>query len=209
MSTITSHTTRAAGTILTAAVYNADHVNHVTNALALNTDKLEGATPPVGDGHGVLFDGVTGAALKSLGAPSVSSARLVATGTGLAGGGDLTVNRTLTLAVPTNHITNAMLADMATQAIKGRTTAGAGAPEDLTPAQATAILNAFTAALKGLVPASGGGTTNFLRADGNWTSAGVTTTSIVKEGASAPNGFINNVAASIAGTVLTITTTHP
>jgi hypothetical protein len=30
----------------------------------------------------------------------------------------------------------------------------------------TALLNAFTAALKGLVPASGGGTTNFLRADG-------------------------------------------
>lgn len=32
----------------------------------------------------------------------------------------------------------------------------------------TALLNAFTSALKGLVPASGGGTTNFLRADGTW-----------------------------------------
>jgi hypothetical protein len=32
----------------------------------------------------------------------------------------------------------------------------------------TALLNAFTSALKGLVPASGGGTTNFLRADGSW-----------------------------------------
>jgi hypothetical protein len=32
----------------------------------------------------------------------------------------------------------------------------------------TAQLNLFTSALKGLVPLSGGGTTNFLRADGTW-----------------------------------------
>lgn len=32
----------------------------------------------------------------------------------------------------------------------------------------TALGNAFTSALKGLVPASGGGTSNFLRADGTW-----------------------------------------
>lgn len=36
----------------------------------------------------------------------------------------------------------------------------------------TALLNAFTSALKGLVPASGGGTTNFLRADGTWAAPG-------------------------------------
>ena len=35
------------------------------------------------------------------------------------------------------------------------------------PAQ-TAILDLFTSALKGLGPASGGGTANFLRADGSW-----------------------------------------
>jgi hypothetical protein len=34
----------------------------------------------------------------------------------------------------------------------------------------TALGNVFTAALKGLVPASGGGTTNYLRADGGWTA---------------------------------------
>jgi hypothetical protein len=35
-------------------------------------------------------------------------------------------------------------------------------------AEATALLNVFTSLLKGLTPASGGGTTNFLRADGTW-----------------------------------------
>lgn len=37
-----------------------------------------------------------------------------------------------------------------------------------TAAVQTALLDAFTTALKGLVPASGGGTTNFLRADATW-----------------------------------------
>src|ERR1700733_14094131 len=38
----------------------------------------------------------------------------------------------------------------------------------LTATQATAALNAFTSSLQGLAPSSGGGTTNFLRADGSW-----------------------------------------
>src|SRR6266576_4927825 len=38
----------------------------------------------------------------------------------------------------------------------------------LTATQATALLNVFTSALNGLVPASGGGTTKYLRADVSW-----------------------------------------
>jgi lysophospholipase L1-like esterase len=41
-------------------------------------------------------------------------------------------------------------------------------PSYLTPTQVTADLNLFSTSLQGLVPASGGGTTNFLRADGTW-----------------------------------------
>lgn len=39
----------------------------------------------------------------------------------------------------------------------------------ITAMQATACLNQFTSSLQGMAPASGGGTTNFLRADGSWT----------------------------------------
>jgi hypothetical protein len=71
-----------------------------------------------------------------------------------------------TAALADDSVTNAKLANMAQSTIKGRAVgAGTGDPTDLTPAQATAILDAFTSALKGLVPASGGGTTTFLRAD--------------------------------------------
>jgi GDSL-like Lipase/Acylhydrolase family len=41
-------------------------------------------------------------------------------------------------------------------------------PSYLTPTQVTANLNLFTNSLQGLVPLSGGGTTNFLRSDGTW-----------------------------------------
>jgi hypothetical protein len=64
MTTISPHTTRANGTILTATIYNADHVNHISNAMALNDDKIEGVTPPVVDGALAVFDGTAGNALR-------------------------------------------------------------------------------------------------------------------------------------------------
>lgn len=47
-------------------------------------------------------------------------------------------------------------------------TSVAGLTGVITAANLTAALNVFTSALKGLVPASGGGTTTYLRADGTW-----------------------------------------
>ena len=65
-------------------------------------------------------------------------------------------------------VSNAMLETMPTMTIKGNTTAGTAAPVDLNVTQVTAMLDPFTSTLKGLVPLSGGGTSNFLRADGTW-----------------------------------------
>jgi hypothetical protein len=86
--------------------------------------------------------------------------------------GDVTGSGTGSFAatIANQAVTNAKLANVATSTIKGRVTAGTGSPEDLTGTQATTLLDAFTSSLKGLAPASGGGTTNFLRADGTWAS---------------------------------------
>lgn len=59
-------------------------------------------------------------------------------------------------------VTNAKLANVATQTFKGRTTAAAGSPEDLTVAQATALLNSMVGdsgagGTKGLAPAPAAG----------------------------------------------------
>lgn len=74
-------------------------------------------------------------------------------------------------------------------------------PFYLTATQVTADLNVFTTSLQGLVPASGGGTTNFLRADGTWAvpaggGSGVTTVGTFS-GSSQTNG------ASISSTTIT------
>jgi len=83
--------------------------------------------------------------------------------------GDITVSASgATWTIDNGVVTNAKLADVATARFKGRTTAGTGAVEDLTGTQATALLDTFTSSLKGLAPSSGGGTSNFLRADGTW-----------------------------------------
>jgi hypothetical protein len=76
---------------------------------------------------------------------------------------------TITAIVADDSITYAKLQNIsATSRLLGRITGGAGNAEELTGTQVTTLLDAFTSVLKGLVPASGGGTTNFLRADGTF-----------------------------------------
>ena len=95
--------------------------------------------------------------------------------TGVGGGlsdgdyGDITVSGTATVfTIDPNVVTNAKAAQMAANTIKGNNTGATANAADLTATQTTAMLDAFTSAAKGLAPASGGGTTNFLRADGTW-----------------------------------------
>lgn len=118
-----------------------------------------------GNGSGGFSSVVVGTGL------SFTGGTLANTQSGVADGykGDITVASSGTIwAVEANAISNTKLADVPTATFKGRTTAGTGDPEDLTAAQATALLNDFTSTLKGLAPASGGGTANYLRADGTW-----------------------------------------
>lgn len=88
-------------------------------------------------------------------------------------------------------VDNSKLINMVTARFKARATAGTGSPEDITGTQATALLDLFTSLLKGLVPPSGGGVTNFLRADGSWAapSAGMFDPSTTSQGF---DDFLNN-----------------
>jgi len=110
--------------------------------------------------------------------------------------GDITVSSSGTVwTIDAGVVSNSKLANVSTATFKGRTTAGTGSPEDLTGTQATALLDTFTSTLKGLAPSSGGGTTNFLRADGTWAappSGGVT------------DGDKGDITVSSSGTVWTI-----
>lgn len=112
-----------------------------------------------------------------------------------------TVSSVATANIDNDAVINSKLANMADGTIKGRAVgAGTGDPADLTATQATAILNEFTSVLKGLAPASGGGTTNFLRADGTWAAPAGGGSSVVT-GTFNDTGakFITTASVSIAG----------
>lgn len=74
----------------------------------------------------------------------------------------------VTKFITNNAVTNAKLAQMPAHTFKGNNTGSTANAADLTATQLTAELNQFTTSLQGVVPGSGGGSTNFLRADGTW-----------------------------------------
>ena len=126
------------------------------------TDSLIGRdTAATGDPENITLD----TTLQMSGAQVLQRAALTGDITASAGSNATTI--------PNNTVTYAKMQDVsATSRFLGRITAGAGDPEELTGTQATSLLNAFTSVLPGLATASGGGTTNFLRADGSWVAAG-------------------------------------
>jgi hypothetical protein len=77
-------------------------------------------------------------------------------------------NVTGTSTIEPGAVSLSKLASLAANSIIGNNTGSSATPVALTAAQVTAMLSIFTTGQKGLVPASGGGTTNFLRADGTW-----------------------------------------
>ena len=106
-------------------------------------------------GRGLLDDADAAASRASIGAAPTASPTF-----------------TGTVTVPDQSFSLAKLVNIATARILGRVSGGSGVTEELTGTQATTLLDVFTSALKGLVPASGGGTSNFLRADGTWNAPG-------------------------------------
>lgn len=83
--------------------------------------------------------------------------------------GNIVAETIATAQIGDDQVTYAKIQNVASDDVfLGRISGAGGNIEELTPTQATSLLNAFTDALKGLVPASGGGTANFLRADGQF-----------------------------------------
>ena len=106
--------------------------------------------------------------------------------------GDITVSSSgAAWAVDSGAITYAKIQDVsATNTLLGRKTAGAGVVEELSGTDLTAILDIFTDSLQGLVPASGGGTSKYLRADGSWAAVTGMGTGDVVGPASSTTGYI-------------------
>lgn len=120
-----------------------------------------GATGPAGPApSGTGFVHVTSGVLDT---PAELTGDVAAGATGVTTIGN---NKVTTAKIADDNVTLAKLANIAAARILG--SIAGGDPAELTGTQVTTLLDVFTSALKGLVPASGGGTTNFLRADGTF-----------------------------------------
>ena len=75
---------------------------------------------------------------------------------------------TVATTISAGAVTLGKMAQLPAASIIGNHQGALATPEALTQAQVTAMLVPFTATLQGVAPASGGGTANFLRADGTW-----------------------------------------
>lgn len=112
----------------------------------------------------------------------------------------LLTDGTLSAPIAVDGVTNAQLADMPANTIKGNNTGGAINPLNLTAAQTTAMLSVMVGdsgagGTKGLVPAPAAGDAaagKFLKADGTWAAASSTTSyyvytvKLTQNGTSAP-----------------------
>lgn len=79
----------------------------------------------------------------------------------------------LTQAQLTSLITNLTLTqitNIANDTVLGNISGSASSPAALSQTQLTSLINIFTSGISGAVPASGGGTVNFLRADGTFSA---------------------------------------
>jgi hypothetical protein len=130
---------------------------------------------PAGGGSGTVAAGTTNQiAFYNASGTTVQGETLLQAVNHPALTGDVTCTAgTVATTIAANAVTNAKMATMGPGTVKGNNSGSTAAPTDLTPAQTTALLALFTTALQGLVPASGGGTTNFLRADGAWSTPGI------------------------------------
>jgi hypothetical protein len=152
---VTTTSARTYGVQLNAADQMVVNVPWIDSTFANQTEKTFFAGPTSGSAAAPAFRVIASTDLPAFGSGDVSFA--VAGGAG---------------TIAANAVTNAKAAQMATQTIKGRTTALTGNAEDLTATQATAILNAAVGATgsvagtKGLVPAPAiGDQVKFLRGD--------------------------------------------
>ena len=108
--------------------------------------------------------------------------------------------------IAANAVANSMLAQVATATFKGRVTAATGDVETLTGTQATTLLDTVTTSLKGLAPASGGGSLNFLRADGTWAvPAGLNGGTVTMVSVVTANGVSGSVATPTTTPAITLT----
>lgn len=156
------------------------------SSLAISGSQVSGGT----------FGAINGSALTNLAAANLSGVLPV----GVTGGSGLSI----ATSQLTGQVSLAQLPSIGSDTILGNNTGGSAVPSALSVAQVNAILPVFTSSLNGLAPLSGGGTTNFLRADGTWAApsgTGTVTSVALSDGSASPIYSISGSPVTGSGTL--------
>jgi hypothetical protein len=167
-----------------SGVFSQPNYTYLTAAsgdLAIGTTTANGIHFVVGAGSadaltinssgGIITPGLTGL-LYANGSSAITASTSLPAGAMPALTGDITSTAgTVSTTLGANVVSNAKMATMVNNTVKGNVSGSTAAPSDLTTTQLTALVNTFSSTLSGAAPASGGGTTNYLRADGTWAPA--------------------------------------
>lgn len=121
--------------------------------------------------------------------------------------GDVTTSAgSLATTIGANKVLLSMMQTNANNTVLGNVSGIAAVPVALTATQLTTLVNAFTTSLSGAAPASGGGTTNYLRADGTWAAPpGATSGTVTSVSVTTANGVSGSVATATTTPAITLT----
>ncbi len=195
LSTMVTGIVKGNGTALFAATSGTDYAPGTagnTTGIVKSTTGTGALTTAVAADFPILNQNTTGTASNITGILSAASHPALT--------GDVTNTAgTVATIISNGVVSNAKLATMPANTFKANNTLGAASPSDITGTQATALLDVFTSTAKGLVPASGGGTTGFLRADGTFAVPSGTNAGTVTSVSVTPSN-------GVSGTVATATT---
>lgn len=194
--------TNAATSATNAANSATAAANSATDAANSATDAANSAAA-AGDKVAKSGDTMTGALTLS-GAPTAdlhASTKKYVDDAVFAAGSYTADGATITLSAGVFSLTT-----IANNTVLGNVSGAIAKPGALTATQLTALINSFSSTLSGAAPASGGGTTNYLRADGAWAAPPGTQTDITGNAGTA-TALQNARTIAISGTIATGTAT--
>jgi hypothetical protein len=153
-------------------------------AIAISGSQVSGGT----------LGAVNGSAITNLSAANISGVLPV----GVTGGSGLSI----ATSQLTGQVTLSQLPSIGADTVLG--SIAGGTPVALSTTQLTTLINNFSATLSGAAPASGGGSVNFLRADGTWAmpaGTGTVTSVALADGSTTPIYTISGSPVTGSGTL--------